>query len=123
MYQYWISHDSFSDKIIIDERNNKTKGEGEMQMTPMYLIITIFIVVATIWIFINTIITKKWRNRAPGETESWKFGVFYYNPGDKRIFLPKRTGLGITFNFAQPLAIVLSLIFIFGVIFVVILVG
>ncbi len=62
----------------------------------------------TIVIFINTIITKKWRNLAPGEADSWKLGVFYYNPLDSRLFLPKRSGLGITLNFANPMSIIIT---------------
>ena len=56
--------------------------------------------------FYNTIITKKWRNKVINETECWKWGIFYFNPIDKRIFLPKRTGLGLTLNFANPVSIV-----------------
>ena len=56
--------------------------------------------------FYNTIITKKWRNKVINESDCWKWGIFYYNPLDKRIFLPKRTGLGITLNFANPVSIV-----------------
>jgi uncharacterized membrane protein len=33
----------------------------------------------------------------------WKLGVFYFNPGDKRLFVPKRISqFGITVNFANP---------------------
>jgi predicted RND superfamily exporter protein len=55
----------------------------------------------------NTIITKKWRDKAINESQSWKWGIFYYNPLDKRIFLPKRYGLGYTLNFAQPASIII----------------
>ncbi len=34
--------------------------------------------------------------------EAWKFGVFYYNPADPDVMVPKRTGLGYTMNFARP---------------------
>jgi len=34
---------------------------------------------------------------------NWRWGVFYYNPLDKRIFPPKRiSGFGWTVNFANP---------------------
>lgn len=65
-------------------------------------------VLITIPIFINTIITKKWRNKVEKESDYWKWGVIYYNPDDTRIFLPKRTGLGLTFNFAQPISIIIT---------------
>ena len=70
--------------------------------------ICLIALIVTIPIFINTIITKKWRNKVPNEEDHWKWGFIYYNRDDKRIFLPKRTGLGITFNFAQPVSIILT---------------
>ncbi len=33
------------------------------------------------------------------------FGPFYWNPEDKRIFVPKRWGYGWTINFANPYSI------------------
>ncbi|WP_146943979.1 DUF5808 domain-containing protein [Chryseobacterium hagamense] len=37
----------------------------------------------------------------------WKFGLFYYNKEDKRIFPPKRYGLGWTVNFADPHSVIM----------------
>ena len=43
----------------------------------------------------------------------WKFGVFYVNPADPAIFVPKRFGIGYTLNFARPFSwLILALIFI-----------
>ena len=39
-----------------------------------------------------------WRND-PG---NMKWGIFYYNKADKRIFPPKMYGVGWTVNFANP---------------------
>jgi uncharacterized membrane protein len=36
--------------------------------------------------------------------QAWKFGMFYYNPQDAALFVPKRMGYGFTFNFARPAA-------------------
>lgn len=37
------------------------------------------------------------------DPENYKWGIFYYNPRDSRIFLPKRIPLmGFTLNFANP---------------------
>jgi uncharacterized membrane protein len=33
--------------------------------------------------------------------EYWKWGIFYNNPNDSSIWVPKRTGLGWTLNFAH----------------------
>lgn len=43
----------------------------------------------------------------------WKLGIFYLNPEDDSIFVPKRFGIGYTLNFARPVSwFVLALIFI-----------
>ena len=32
----------------------------------------------------------------------WKAGIFYVNPDDRSLFVPKRFGIGYTINFAHP---------------------
>ena len=71
--------------------------------------IILLAVITTAITFYNTIITKRWRNEVPNEEESWKWGFIYYNPTDSRIFLPKRTGLGYTLNFAKPISTIIIL--------------
>jgi len=45
------------------------------------------------------------RNYDRIDPEKYKWGIFYYNPADKRAVVPKRNmGLGYTLNFAQPMA-------------------
>ena len=39
------------------------------------------------------------------DPDKWKYGIFYYNKEDKRVFPPKRYGIGWTVNFANPLSI------------------
>jgi uncharacterized membrane protein len=34
----------------------------------------------------------------------WKLAIFYYNPGEPRLFVPKRSGIPFTLNFAKPAA-------------------
>ena len=47
--------------------------------------------------------TKEILNAWHDDPVNWKWGVFYYNPKDKRIFPPKRIKwLGWTVNFANP---------------------
>ena len=37
------------------------------------------------------------------ELKDYKWGIFYYNPKDRRIFVPKRNQwMGWTMNFAKP---------------------
>lgn len=35
------------------------------------------------------------------DNSKWKWNLFYFNPSDKRIFPPKRYGIGWTINFAN----------------------
>ncbi|WP_367118586.1 DUF5808 domain-containing protein [uncultured Chryseobacterium sp.] len=49
----------------------------------------------------------------------WKFGLFYFNKEDKRLFPPKRYGFGWTVNFANPFSVItfsviVMLMFIIG---------
>lgn len=37
-------------------------------------------------------------------SQYWRGGVFYVNRNDHRLLVEKRTGLGMTFNFAHPVA-------------------
>lgn len=34
----------------------------------------------------------------------WKWGLFYYNRNDSSLMVPKRNGLGWTFNFAHKMS-------------------
>ena len=34
----------------------------------------------------------------------WKLVIFYYNPDESRLFVPKRTGIPFTLNFAKSMA-------------------
>ncbi|MBI3259173.1 MAG: hypothetical protein HYZ54_06845 [Ignavibacteriae bacterium] len=45
------------------------------------------------------------RNSWHDDSSNWKFGIFYYNKADPRIFPPKRLAmLGWTVNFANPIS-------------------
>lgn len=39
---------------------------------------------------------------SPDDDVRWKGGLFYVNPDDPRLFVPKRTGIGLTTNFGRP---------------------
>jgi uncharacterized membrane protein len=51
------------------------------------------------------------------DTSSWVAGIFYVNPENPRLLVPKRLG-GWTFNYARPLAWVLTMgiLFLIGLI-------
>lgn len=47
----------------------------------------------------------------------WIWGMFYFNPEDKRIFPPKRIPwMGWTVNFANPISILIAVILIVSLI-------
>lgn len=51
--------------------------------------------------------------------EHYKWGLFYFNPKDSRVFLPKMNKmLGWTLNFANPISYVIIFCFIALLIFV-----
>lgn len=52
------------------------------------------------------------------ENSFWKLGVFYYNKQDKRLFPPKRTGLGWMVNFANPFSVALFLLILLVIILI-----
>ena len=57
-------------------------------------------------------------NQWHADPNNWKFGFFYFNKLDKRIFPPKKfKALGWTINFANPISI-LSLVFIVVLVYV-----
>ena len=61
---------------------------------------------------------QEWYNDA----KNWKAGFIYTNPKDKRILVPKKLGIGWTFNFANPVAIVLAAIIV-GVPIIILIIG
>ncbi len=52
---------------------------------------------------------EKWHK----DPKNWRFGVFYYNPEDKRTFLPKRIkSMGMTINFADTKSVIGLILFL-----------
>jgi len=53
---------------------------------------------------------EAWRK----DPDNWKWGFFYYNKNDKRIFPPKKNpNMGVTINFANPKSILVFVLLIF----------
>jgi len=63
------------------------------------------IVAVVAWVLYRIRVTLG-RERSDGTPDSaWRMaGLVYYNPADAAILVPKRTGLGCTMNFGQPLS-------------------
>jgi len=68
------------------------------------LIVIAFLVFLTMIVELrHKILVTKPGNTIPDNLNVWKWGIFYFNPGDSRIFVPKRiASLGWTLNFARP---------------------
>ncbi|WP_343615501.1 DUF5808 domain-containing protein [Flavobacterium sp.] len=57
--------------------------------------------------------TEEEKNNWQNDPNNWLWGIFYYNPKDKRIFPPKRIKeLGWTINFANPNSVFFCVVFI-----------
>ena len=53
------------------------------------------------------------------DPDNYKWGIFYFNPRDSRIFLPKRIAImGITLNFANPYSYLILIILLAIIIFI-----
>ncbi|AWK03200.1 hypothetical protein HYN56_02780 [Flavobacterium crocinum] len=53
------------------------------------------------------------QNNWSHDPDNWIWGLFYYNPKDKRMFPPKRIKeMGLTINFANPNSVFLCVIMI-----------
>jgi len=53
------------------------------------------------------------KNRWINDPDNWIWGMFYYNPKDKRSYFPKRINeFGWHANFANPIFIVIITLFV-----------
>jgi len=58
-------------------------------------------------------------DRMRNNPDNYKWGFFYFNPRDPRFLVPRRTGIGLSPNFANPY----SYLVILGIIIFAILMG
>ncbi|WP_035653349.1 DUF5808 domain-containing protein [Flavobacterium sp. ASV13] len=57
--------------------------------------------------------SEKEKNNWHNDPNNWVWGMFYYNPEDKRMFPPKRIKeFGWTINFANPNSVFICVILI-----------
>jgi uncharacterized membrane protein len=57
--------------------------------------------------------TEEEKNNWHNDPDNWIWGLFYYNPKDKRMFPPKKMKeFGWTINFANPNSVFLTVVFI-----------
>lgn len=53
--------------------------------------------------------------------ENWYWGVFYNNPSDSSVWVPKRYGIGYTLNYAHRVSWIISFIFLAVTVLIVVL--
>lgn len=52
--------------------------------------------------------------------ENWHWGVFYNNPSDSSVWVPKRCGIGYTLNYAHRLSWTISFVFLIVTVLIVV---
>ena len=68
----------------------------------------------------NNLVTQETKNEWHRDPNQWRFGIFYYNPLDNRIFAPKRIkSLGWTINFANRRSIFFNITLIAFILFLI----
>jgi len=79
-----------------------------MQIQQYVFVVVISLAVLALVLELMHIIAVKKIVKINDESDYWKWGMFYYNPYDPRIMVPKRIPwMGWTLNFAQPGTIIL----------------
>lgn len=64
--------------------------------------------------------SEETRNRWENDPDNWIWGMFYYNPKDKRLYIPKKIkDFGWHTNYANPNALfIISLLLLILLVFV-----
>jgi uncharacterized membrane protein len=85
----------------------------------IFIILAFVIVLYIMHEIVHKMAVEKLRNRIEVNPSYWVWGIFYFNPSDQRIFVPKRIEwLGWTLNFARPGSVILVIGFIAFVIII-----
>lgn len=82
----------------------------------MCIVLTILLILLSVLVYRG--IRKETEEKLQGEPRSllrssddhWLFGVFYYNPEDRKLLVEKRVGMGSTLNIARPAGKVIMII-------------
>lgn len=75
------------------------------------------IVVTTVWVVLASVRADR---EAPGDRTGWRWGgLVYADPDNPDVFVPKRTGVGVTINLGRPIGwLVMGLVLLPGVLVV-----
>ena len=91
-----------------------------MELTIIVILVSLFIGLIGYQVWSEQV----WRmdnhgSSVANEKDHYHFLGLYFNKSDKRIFVSKKSGGGLTFNFGNPIALALLLIIIAGIIFLI----
>jgi uncharacterized membrane protein len=53
--------------------------------------------------------------QSPDDDAYWRAGIFYVNPDDPSIWVPKRMGIGWTINFGRPAGVVIAVVTVLAI--------
>jgi uncharacterized membrane protein len=87
----------------------------------MYEGIAAVFVCLTLAVIFTALETKKLLAHLP-DSSNYRWGIFYVNPNDSRLWVEKRCGVGMTLNYARPTAKWISLFFLLIVLIVLMIV-
>ncbi len=90
-------------KLQYQQTNLKMKIEN-------FILLFIIALICLHWIFeiIHFVYLKKQKGKITINDEHWYAGIFYYNPDDRRVIVPKRIAwAGWALNFARPASFVI----------------
>ena len=76
-------------------------GRAQMSKLPIALPIWIIVSPFLLLVVLSILLPISLRKRQPPPDVGWK-GIFYSNPDDPALWVPKRFGLGYTLNFGNP---------------------
>ncbi|HTR80779.1 MAG TPA: DUF5808 domain-containing protein [Bacteroidota bacterium] len=83
-----------------------------------FLIITAIVIIVILMEFAHKVAIEKVKDKLEGNPNHWKWGIFYFNPEDPRVIIPKRIPwMGWTLNMARPA----SLIFVAAIILIMVM--
>lgn len=102
-----------------------TLGLIDPMSAALFIIVMVILMIAMILgisIYTGQMGAKLLREDGSGSVQDddvhWYWGVFYHNPHDPSILVPKRIGIGWTFNFAHPVSIVINVALLLSVVLV-----
>lgn len=90
-----------------------------MILIGLYMVVIMIVMAVMVYkkIKLEEVYVPKNTSIVEEDDDYWYLGMFYFNPGDKRLNVDKRFGVGYTINMAHPVGMVISALGILAIIF------